>query len=55
MTTRRDFIGGLGLGAAAAAVPLGDAIGALPPWWVRPATDLDTGLQDRRDRLPIAW
>ena len=42
MTTRRGFVGGM-------------AGAAVPSWWRTPATDPATGLQDRPDRLPIAW
>src|SRR3990170_6586747 len=55
MTTRREFLATPALGAAATTLPTHDAIGTLPAWWSRPATDPATGLQDRPDRLPIAW
>jgi Xaa-Pro aminopeptidase len=55
-TTRREFLARTSLaGAAAALAPARDAIGAVPPWWHRPATDPATQLSDVPDRLPIAW
>jgi Xaa-Pro aminopeptidase len=55
MTSRRDFLATAALGAAAGALPVRDAIGEVPHWWTRPGTDRATGLQDRADRLPLAW
>jgi Xaa-Pro aminopeptidase len=54
-TTRREFLARTTLGAAAAALPMTDAFGAVPAWWRAPATDPATGVQDRPDRLPVAW
>jgi len=54
-TTRREFLATATLGAAATAFPLQGAVGAVPPWWRAPATDPTTGVQDRPDRLPVAW
>jgi Xaa-Pro aminopeptidase len=54
-TTRREFFAAAALGTAATALPLRDAIGAVPRWWSAPATDPATGVQDRPDRLPVAW
>ena len=54
MTTRRDFLAQSAALAAGMTVTR-DAIGAVPHWWVKPATDPATGLMDTPDRLPIAW
>ncbi len=54
MTTRRDFLTQSAALAAGMTVTR-DAIGAVPHWWVKPATDPATGLRDVPDRLPIAW
>ena len=55
MTTRREFLATTALGAAATTLPARDAVGAVPSWWTRPATDAATGLTDLPDRLPLAW
>ncbi len=54
MTTRRDFLAQSAALAAGMTVTR-DAIGAVPHWWVKPATDPATGLVDAPDRLPISW
>jgi Xaa-Pro aminopeptidase len=54
-TSRRDFIAQTTLAATAMLAPQPDAFGAVPPWWRNPATDPGTGVQDRPDRLPVAW
>ena len=54
-TPRREFLATATLAAAATALPLQGAVGAVPPWWRAPATDPATGVQDRPDRLPVAW
>ena len=54
MSTRRQFLAHAAAGAAVA-VPLRDALGEIPAWWIHPATDPATGVQDRADRLPVAW
>ena len=54
-TTRREFLAAATLGTAATALPLRDMIGAVPGWWRAPGTDPATGVQDRPDRLPVAW
>jgi len=55
MSSRRTFVRQSLLASAAALAPFKDAIGAVPHWWVHPATDPETGTQDVPDRLPIAW
>ena len=55
MTTRRDFLAQSALVAAGMSTVTRDAIGVVPHWWVKPATDPATGLVDVPDRLPIAW
>ena len=54
MTSRREFLAQASA-SAAVALPLRDALGDIPPWWKHPATDPQTGVQDRADRLPVAW
>jgi Xaa-Pro aminopeptidase len=53
--SRRTFVHQTLLATAAALAPTRDAIGAVPGWWINPGRDRLTGLQDRPDRLPIAW
>lgn len=55
MPSRRTFVHQSLLAAAAALAPTRDAVGAVPAWWVNPARDPMSGLQDLPDRLPIAW
>ncbi len=54
-TTRREFLTRASGALALTLASTRDAIGAVPHWWTQPGTDAVSGIQDRPDRLPVAW